>query len=380
MGVFIPVCSGASKDLMPSPRPEAILVSVASCGTNSSIKSVQKVIQLSESEKIFLDNGMYTYFQKWQKGERVICDENRPIYPPGVEMNLTAIHAIRCAKILKPDVLIVTDLPVPALNQRIKPDHGDEEFQFLLVTYHNLIRAKETSQLQRQYCTDLKLYFSFQGYNINQLERILKELGELSFQGFCFATRALSWNKLIAFMLLLNQKGIRKIHILAGSTLPIMAVGAFMARNIFDEVSYDSHNWLVYSSKDNLRLYGSMKSVRAVKQIDLPQNILSLKCDCLHCRGRSIEDIREMEHGPEKFSILAQHNYYIETQTAKAYFLHSETPAMLRDFLLSMSQRTKLIKEIYEALSAVDKMKEKLSDYNFTRKLANYIFSQFKET
>ena len=87
-----------------------------------------------------------------------------------------------------------------------------------------------------------------------------------------------------------------------------------------------------------------------------------------------------MEHGQVKNNLLAQHNYYIETETAKAYFHHSETPEMLRDFLLSKSRRVKLILEIHKALSAIFEMRNYLNDMKFVNGLAEYVFNQFTAT
>ncbi|HPL67579.1 MAG TPA: hypothetical protein PLG94_13685 [Smithellaceae bacterium] len=376
MGIFLPVCSGAGLNLIPSPPPESMLVSVASCGTVASTMTIQELIKLSEARKIFLDNGMFTFFRKLEKGERVIFDNSRPIYPRGVAMNLTGIHAIEAAVALRPHVLIVTDLPVPKMKEPY--DHGDQELRFMTTTYHNLIRAKEVSQLRAEYCPDVELYYTFQGYNLNQIERVMKELNGLQFEGYCLATRALPWNKLIAMMLMLHCYGARKIHVLAGSNMPIMAVGAFMARHIFEEVSYDSSNWLYFALKGTFRFFGSMGTARAIKQVDIPKHVLSLTCDCLHCQGRSLNDIREMEHGREKQRLLALHNYYIETKSAKALYEHSETPAMLRDFLLAKSHREKLINEMYEALSGIYEMRAFLGDDKFTKGLAEYIFNRFK--
>ena len=75
---------------------------------------------------------------------------------------------------------------------------------------------------------------------------------------------------------------------------------------------------------------------------------------------------------------MALHNYVTEVETAKALYDHSQTPEMLRDFLLSKSHRTKLIGEIYECLSAVVSMKEQFSDFRFVKGFAEYIFSTFK--
>jgi hypothetical protein len=323
---------------------------------------------------------MFTFFKKMEKGERVIFDNSRPIYPGKNSMNLTAVHAIQNALILKPHVLIVPDMPVPKLLKSSNYDRGDEEFNFIKATYHNLIRAKETVFLREKYCPDVELYFAFQGYNINQLHRIMKELNGLQFEGYCLATRALTWNKLLALMLLFKSYGATKIHILAGSSMPAMAIGAFAARHLFEEVSYDSHNWLYLSLKVWLRFFGSMGTVRPMKHIIIAAHVLSLRCDCPHCQGRSIEDIREMEHGQVKNNLLAQHNYYIETETAQAYFNHSETPELLRDFLLSKSGRVKLILEMHKALSAIFEMRNYLDDMKFVNGLAEYVFNQFTAT
>jgi hypothetical protein len=259
-----------------------------------------------------------------------------------------------------------------------KIEFGDEELRFLTVTYHNVLRAKEVTQLRAKYCPNLQLYYAFQGYNLNQLERVMTELNGLQFEGYCLATRALPWNKLIALMLLLNYYGAKKIHVLAGSNLPTMAVGAFMAHHIFEEVSYDSHNWLYFAMKGTVRFFGSMGTARPLKQVETPEHILSLTCDCPHCQGRSISDLRELPHGRPKQHLLAQHNFFIEVETAKALYAHSETPDMLKDFLLSKSNRTKLIFEMHECMSAIYEMKGYLGDYQFARGLAEYVFERFK--
>ena len=378
MGILLPVCSAASTSLMPSPAPQSILVSVASCGTASRIKSTQHLIATSGVPKIFMDNGMFTVHRMMEEGRRVIFDDTRPICPEKNTINITARHNIECAIALKPSVMIVPDMPVPKLRKVWnKYDHGDEEFCFMRVTYHNIIRAKETTYLRQKYCPYVELYFAFQGYNIGHLHRIMMEVKGLKFDGFCLATRALSWNKLLAIMLLLRCYGARKIHILAGSNMSAMAISAFAARHLFDEVSYDSHNWLFMANRDMFRFFGSMGDTQIIQEAVLPNDILSSTCNCPHCKGRSLFDIREMPHGPEKHQFLAKHNYYIETETANAYFNHSETPAMLKDFLLSKSNRTELIKEIYQALSAIYEMRSNIDNMKFVNGLADFIFNTF---
>ena len=377
MGKFMPVFSAVRRNILLTPPPEAILISVAECGRGmGSLKSTRTLIKKSQAEKVFLDNGMYTFFEKWRDGERVIFDDKRPVYPgKGIAMNITPNHGIYFSLAIKPDVTFVTDLPVPDLLS--PPDPGEEEFHFMLTSYHNILRARQMTALHAQYCPDIELYYPFQGYTIDHFLRIKKELGKLQFDGYALATRVLNWSKVVGMMLMLRQQGVRKVHVFAGSSLPIMAVGAFFARHFFDEISYDSANWLNFSLVGTFRFFGSMTTVRPMPGLDISPNILSRRCDCLHCKGRSIGDIREIEW-EERQVLLALHNYVAEVETAKALYDHSETPRMLRDFLLSKSQRIKLIKEIYECLSAVVSMKDHFADFNFVKGFADFIFSNFK--
>ena len=68
MGNLEPVFSGASMEHMPVPAPGRILVSVAECGKSpAALKRVRKIIKRSGAENIYLDNGMFSYFQKWKR-------------------------------------------------------------------------------------------------------------------------------------------------------------------------------------------------------------------------------------------------------------------------------------------------------------------------
>lgn len=379
MGRFLPICSGAGKSLLPVPHPQAILVSIADCGRGpGALRNVLELIDISGAEKVFLDNGMFTFFKKWDGGELVIFDNTRKVYPKGISMNLTAQHNIYYARIVEPDVFIASDLPVKEL---INPnDVGEQEFNFMLCSYHNIIRARETVQLREQYSLKSELYFAFQGYNLNQLLRIWKELNGLHFDGFCLASRALNWNQMMAMMLMLNHLGVWKIHILAGSNLPAMAIGAFAARHLFEEVSYDSANWLTFSLLQDFRFFGGMHVVRLKSNLPLKGHLKSIHCNCQHCKGRSLEDIHQMPEGTEKQQLLAQHNFLIETQTAKALYDHCETPSMLRDFLLKHSYRRKLIMEIYQCTSTIYDQIDELKDPKIIRGFCEYIYGHFGAT
>lgn len=377
MGIFLPVCSAADLKLMPAPTPPSHLVSVASCATSSGILNTQKFVSKVRDTKIILDNGMYSTFQHREKGGRVIFDDYRPIRPDKNTINITAYHVAQIAALLKPNVLIVPDLPVPKSVKCKGHDHGDEEYNYLLVTYHNKVRAKEITYYRDRYFPSVELYYAFQGYTIKHLHSVMEELNGLSFEGYCFATRALSWNKLLALMLLLKTYNARKIHILAGSNLSTMVIGAFAARHLFEEVSYDSHNWLFFANKMCFRFFGSMGAIQLVQHNAISKDILSMRCDCPHCGGRTVADIAAITPDKQKHYLLAQHNYYIEIETAKAFFNHSVTPDALRDFLLSKSDRVKLINKIHAAVSLIYQMKESLNNKDVVNGIANHIFHYF---
>ena len=363
---------------MPVPAPEGILVSVAECArSTAALTRVRKIIKRSGVKKIYLDNGMYSYFQKWKIGKTVIFDSNRWVYPKGVDMNLTSEHVAYYNYVIQPYATFCLDLPVPSLP--CKHDPGEEEFHFSLTVHHNITRAKEMAQLKKRFYPQVNQFFVFQGYNLSQLIFIKTELGDLEFDGYALPTRSLKWNQMTAMMLMLYHFGVRKIHILAGSNMPTLAICAYLARHLFDEVSYDSSNWLQFGIYGNLRLFGSMVGIATGKKIKvMPERILNTQCGCPHCNGRSIKDFRKMANDNDKLQLLIRHNAFIEVETVKALCAHSETPDMLRDFLLTHSRRKKLILEMHECLSGIDYLKKNLGDYAFAKGFAEFIFKRFK--
>ncbi len=362
---------------MPVPAPGRILVSVAECSKSpAALKRVRKIIKRSGAKEIYLDNGMFSYFQKWKKGKTVIFDRSRWVYPKGVDMNLTSEHVAYYCAVIQPYATFCLDLPVPKL--LADHDPGEEEFHFFHTVHHNITRAREMTELKKKFYPQVDQFFVFQGYNFNQLIFIKTELGDLEFDGFALPTRTLEWNQLAAMMIMLYHYGIRRIHILAGSNMPTMAICAFMARHFFDEVSYDSTNWLQFGIYGCLRLFGSMEGVTTGKILKfLPEDILRTQCGCPHCNSRSINDIRKMANDNTKLQLLIKHNAFIEVETAKALYTHSETPDMLRVFLLRHSNRTKLIMEMFEFLSGIDSIKSKLSDFAFAKDFSEFTFKRF---
>jgi hypothetical protein len=375
---FLTVLSAVALLHMPLPLDVGILVSVAECAkSTAALKRVLRIIKYSGVEKIFLDNGMYTFFKKWINGETVIFDPSRNVYPKNVAMNLISKHVAYYNAIIQPYVTFCLDLPTRMLPS--KHDPGEEEFHFMLTAYHNINRAKEMSELKKRLYPRVNQYFVFQGYNISQLILILKELMGIEFEGYALPTRSLKWNQMAAIMLMLYHYGAKKIHILAGSNMPAMAVCAFMARHLFDEVSYDSTNWLTYGKNGAIRLFGSMRGLATGEIIEIPECILNAQCGCPHCNGRSIKDYRKMEYGSDKVQLLTKHNAFIEVETAKALYAHSETPDMLRDFLLKHcgSHRTKIIMEIHKCLKLIGPTKRSLGNYDLARGTAELMFQQF---
>ena len=104
---------------------------------------------------------------------------------------------------------------------------GKRNFHFYLTVYHNITRAREMAELKIKHYPQVKQFFVFQVYNLNQLIFIKTELGDLEFDGGALPTRCVNWNQMIAMMIMLNHYGFRRIHILAGSNMPTMAICAY---------------------------------------------------------------------------------------------------------------------------------------------------------
>lgn len=88
MSKLIHICSGVGTDAVSILHPSGVLVNAAKVlETANSHKQVIKFIKLSRAERVFLDNGMFSFFRRWQDGEMVSYDFNRPVYALIKDMN-----------------------------------------------------------------------------------------------------------------------------------------------------------------------------------------------------------------------------------------------------------------------------------------------------
>jgi hypothetical protein len=378
MGRFLPVFSGVSKSDMPDPTPENVLFSVSACGeSDAALNQIIKLTKSLENSKIFLDNGMFTLFQKWKNDqlgktrEIIIMNKNAPVFPKDIGMNNCSEIIAKYASAIKPDVTFCMDLAVPKLRQ--KKYAGEDEFNFRLSTYNNILSAYEMVALKPKYFPTTDLYFVFQGYHINHLLRIKQSLLTLNFDGWAIPTRVLSCETLAGIMLILYYYGIRKIHIFAGSNLNAMIVGVYFARHFFDEVSYDSTNWLKYAINHDYRLFGSMRGVNTGENQTEKDLEFNKTCYCPHCRGRSIDDIRAMTNNSEKIKLLKMHNYYIEVLTADAMADNIDTPNDLLRFLLNNQANENSVRKIFDCLNSIHIMKNKFDSLDVVVQFAKLI-------
>ncbi len=373
MGNLLPVFSGVKPTQVPDPAPENILVSITDCAlSENATKKFRNLIKRSCFQKTFLDNGMYTFHKKIMNDETVIFDPKRPVYPNnGIAMNLTAEHVAHYARILQPHVTFTLDLPVPKLTN-IKPDPGLQEFNFMRATYHNLTRARELVNMKPTHFPNTDLYFVFQIYNIQQLVQIKKELGNIGFDGYAVPTRTLSWKQVAAVMLMLHHWKAERVHIFAGSNLKMMVVSAVFARHFFEEVSYDSTNWIQNSMYNKFRLYGSLKTV-GVENGNVKQDQYNdYQCRCPHCDGRSIRDIRDMEYTP-RTSILSSHNQWIEQATAKEIMNHVDSAKDLCDYLSKYEVEKSEIIKLCDLVQRVLSMRKQYHNFEFVKSYSNII-------
>ena len=202
---------------------------------------------------------MYTFFQLWQKGEAVSYDYAQPVFPKksNVAINLTSHHTITAALKLSPhvDTMIANDLPV-----RKSDDPGEREFLFRNVMYFNLKAARRNGHAEGRYCPTVSLLYAVQAYSPDQLMVVMHEIRDFKLDGFSLPIRPYRWNQLLAMLVMLHHLKVKRAHVLGSANVSTLAIVAFAAQHLFDEVSWDASSFHKYS----VFLFYQLKDVSAV--------------------------------------------------------------------------------------------------------------------
>ena len=152
------------------------------------------------------------------------------------------------------------------------------------------------------------------------------------------------------FLMRMHELGIRKVHILGSSSLPIISVCAFMSQRFFDWISFDSTTWRMKAQNGEF-----------IHPYDLRSYILhetgsykaGYRCYCPSCKGRTLGQISRLNK-IDKRKVLVTHNY-LAIQGVCMDFGEAPFDARYLEDRLKGSKRTD-IKMILQGMTEIQKM------------------------
>ena len=314
MGKLTYFGAGLQKSIYPRMKIQGVLISSATEGkTERSILYRLKMYEKINYQHMILDSGGYQLIAAEQKGN---------LKKSAIMEWLTPEHVMTAAAKFNPDIVMALDYPILSFSDPIKQA---QEFEKKIIT--NLRWNRECIELKSSYCPEVELFLPVQAYNTKQMDFFFTKLESTDFDGVSLPTRNASPSQLIQQLLLLHNRGIRKIHLLGTSTFTNIIISAFLARNYFDWVSLDSTTWRQQA------MYGLYLHPENLRPIKLKPNkkYPEINCSCPWCQYQNLYDLTNLPVTDCSF-FLANHNYFVIEDICHQAFSHSSSISELEKF------------------------------------------------
>lgn len=349
MGELVYFGAGIERNSIPSNNVKAILLNVPRHGYNErAILRSRKLIEECRAKVVMLDSGGYQLLRCSQKGKKVVCDENGPIWNKG-QINLTPRHVVNAAVQIKPHILVALDFPIETVK-----DKKRQEAEFRKKLRFNVPWAIETAKLHKKYCPEIKLFIPVQCYTLEHLEIFFDAIGSVNFDGLSMPVRNLSLAEIAAFLISFYDLGIRRVHLLGTLSIKVMALCAFVARHLFDWVSLDSTGWKAAA------LYYEYMRPDNLNRISIHDRKLKMvRCACPQCRGNLVNHIKRLS-SRRKRALLLRHNYWCVKKMTADLYKNSEDLKTMQKFLTKRKVKSQVIEEISESLKSIEDVAMKI--------------------
>jgi hypothetical protein len=280
-----------------------------------------------------------------KNGKAMTFDPERPLTITIICFNLAPRHVVEKAIEMKADSMVALDYPIRKLK-----DPKAQRKEFCKKLPQNVAWAIETAELRKKHCPDISLFIPVQAYNLKQFEEFYEKIKGIDFDGFSLPVRNMSMKDIVMFLLKMHEWGVKKVHILGSSSLPVISVCAYMSQRFFDGVSFDATTWRISAQ------YG-----RFIRPDDLSHKTLNnigsydpqLRCQCQSCNGINLGQIAVLDR-KERMKILMTHNYLAIQNLCKEF---GEAPVDLQylEKRLAGSKRSD-IKKILRNMSEIETM------------------------
>lgn len=352
-------------------KPEGAVLAIPTIeGHFKNVQKVKDYFDVTGAECFILDSGGFQLLISEEQAEKqamdvqtgsidkyLVLNPNAPVFSKDQStVNITPYHVVLYARELQPQIVMALDSPVgkkSKTNTKTNTDTKWQEWEFLEKFGFNVAWAIQTARLREQHCPDSELFLPVQSYNLDQFEIFYECICRQKFDGLALPTRNMNAELIASFLLRFFEKGIRKVHILGTSSFTNIVIAAFVARHLYDWVSFDCQTPFIvaymqqcYLNPWNLR----EEKVGANIFID---HWYENDCPCPWCKYVSFDDILNMPKTEMNY-FLINHNYWVTNAFAKRAYESAVDLWNYRRFLLNATSDAKLVENLLRVLTELD--------------------------
>jgi queuine/archaeosine tRNA-ribosyltransferase len=219
----------------------------------------------------------------------------------------------------------------------------------------NLTWAIECSELRKKLCPDVQFFLPVQCYDLIQFDQFINLITGVEYDGFSMPVRNLSFSAVILFMVRFYQMGIRQVHILGTSELFKIAVAAYMARHLFNWVSFDATTWRKWAECSRYMNPYNLLQERIAQNVIIDENI-AMDCQCPFCNGKTFTFIKNLPE-TDRTAFLRSHNWWVIEKATRDLYQNSGNVIELERCLRARGAKSEEIDELCKALSLADSLK-----------------------
>jgi queuine/archaeosine tRNA-ribosyltransferase len=351
MGRHVNFLAGAELNVSPARHINAVLLNVLDdASSDSAINSTNRMLEFLRPTVVMMDSGGYQVHKGELDGKKITFDKNRLLIRNEYEVNITPVHVMKAAAIIRPDILVGLDFPIK------KADLSDQKMEFMRKLGFNVVWTKECFNLWKKLCPDVQFFVPIQCYDLNQLNLFISMITGVEYNGFSMPVRNLADKGIILFMVRFYQMGVRQVHILGTSKISVIAITAYMARHFFDWVSFDATTWRLWAEKSlYMNPYNLLQS-RIAPDVKIDPSIL-MDCECPFCRGKTFTFIKNLPD-TDRTAFLRGHNWWVIEKATQDLYQNAGNVIALERCLRARGVKSRVVDDLCNALSLADSLKD----------------------
>ncbi|MFA5181444.1 MAG: hypothetical protein WC405_09015 [Syntrophales bacterium] len=340
------LCAGAGNNKLPEVDVEGLLISVGfDMKSERLIQMTREMIGKAKPKYVMVDSGGYQIYLAEKKGIAMSFDPKLPLTVTNKFLNISPRHVVEKAIEINADSMVALDFPI----RKIKDPH-EQEREFQKKLHYNVPWAIETAELREKRCPEVNLYIPVQAYTLEQFEEFYEQIKGIDFDGFSLPVRNLPMKEVALFMLKMHTMGVKKVHILGSSSLPTIAICAYMSQRFFETVTFDATSWRIAAQFGTFIWPGDLSCRRLYEVGSYDPNF---RCHCQSCQGMTLGQMADLDK-IERTRILRTHNFLTIQNVTETFGEASFDVQYLENHLRKSKRRD--VKKILSNMTEIEEM------------------------